>query len=147
MLLKDQERSILSGSFEELKSLMMPRVLTDFQVKESDIFQRVLLAARKVNHNEALYILLKSPSYLYRCITEQKMKFSIKDFFSKCDEIRRKLWIWLHLLKKCFIENFFFCAVSVSLLVLHIINHYVYARSHLSIFGNHIFIYMVEIID
>ena len=147
MLLKDQERSILSGSFEGLKSLMMPRVLTDFQVKESDIFQRVLLAARKVNHNEALYILLKSPSYLYRCITEQKMKFSIKDFFSKCDEIRRKLWIWLHLLKKCFIENFFFCAVSVSLLVLHIINHYVYARRHLSIFGNHIFIYMVEIID
>ena len=111
MLLKDQERSILSGSFEGLKSLMMPRVLTDFQVKESDIFQRVLLAARKVNHNEALYILLKSPSYLYRCITEQKMKFSIKDFFSKCDEIRRKLWIWLHLRKKSSMENFILCAV------------------------------------
>ena len=26
-------------------------------------------------------------------ITAQKMKFSIKDFFSKCDKIRRKLWI------------------------------------------------------
>ena len=141
MLLKDQERSILSGSFEGLKSLMMPRVLTDFQVKESDIFQRVLLAARKVNHNEALYILLKSPSYLYRCITEQKMKFSIKDFFSKCDEIRRKLWIWLHLLKKSFIENFIFCTVPVSFLVLHILRSFdVYARSHLSIFGNHILI-------
>ena len=25
--------------------------------------------------------------------TAQKMKFSIKDFFSKCDQIRRKLWI------------------------------------------------------
>ena len=25
--------------------------------------------------------------------TTQKMKFSIKDFFSKCDQIRRKLWI------------------------------------------------------
>ena len=25
-------------------------------------------------------------------ITAQKMKFSIKDFFSKCDQIRRKLY-------------------------------------------------------
>ena len=30
----------------------------------------------------------------------QKMKFSIKDFFSKCDQIRRKLRIWSNLLKK-----------------------------------------------
>ena len=29
-----------------------------------------------------------------------KMKFSIKDFFSKCDQICRKLQIWSHLLKK-----------------------------------------------
>ena len=28
--------------------------------------------------------------------TAQKMKFSIKDFFSKCDQIRRKLRIWSH---------------------------------------------------
>ena len=28
------------------------------------------------------------------------MKFSIKDFFSKCDQIRRNLRIWSHLLKK-----------------------------------------------
>ena len=32
--------------------------------------------------------------------TAQKMKFSIKDLFSKCDQIRRKLQIWSHLLKK-----------------------------------------------
>ena len=32
--------------------------------------------------------------------TAQKMKFSIKDFFSKCDQIRRKLRMWSHLLKK-----------------------------------------------
>ena len=31
-------------------------------------------------------------------ITAQKMKFFIKDFFSKCDQICRKLWIWSHLL-------------------------------------------------
>ena len=43
--------------------------------------------------------------------TAQKMKFSIKDFFSKCDQIRRKLRIWSHLLKKSQMENFIFCAV------------------------------------
>ena len=44
-------------------------------------------------------------------ITAQKMKFSIKDFFSKCDQIRSFLRIWLHLLKKSLIENLIFCAV------------------------------------
>ena len=43
--------------------------------------------------------------------TAQKMKFSIKDFFSKCDQIRSFLRIWSHLLKKSLIENFF-CAVG-----------------------------------
>ena len=41
----------------------------------------------------------------------QKMKFSIKYFFSKCDQVRSFLRIWLHLLKKSFMENFIFCAV------------------------------------
>ena len=45
-------------------------------------------------------------------VTAQKLKFSIKYFFSKCDQIRRKLRIWSHLLKKSFIENFnFLCSV------------------------------------
>ena len=40
----------------------------------------------------------------------KKLMFSIKDFFSKCDQIRRKLCVWSHLLKKSFMENFIFCA-------------------------------------
>ena len=40
------------------------------------------------------------------------MKFSIKDFFSECDQIRRKLRIWSYLVKKSLMENFVFCAVS-----------------------------------
>ena len=40
------------------------------------------------------------------------MKFSIKDFFSKCDQIRTILRIWSHLLKKSLMENFIYCAVS-----------------------------------
>ena len=39
------------------------------------------------------------------------MKFSIKDYFSKCDQSRRFLRIWLHLLKKSLMENFIFCVV------------------------------------
>ena len=43
--------------------------------------------------------------------TAEKMKFFIKDFFSKCDQIRSFLWIWSHLLNNSLIENFIFCAV------------------------------------
>ena len=43
----------------------------------------------------------------YRVNSVQKIKFSIKDFFSKCDHIRWKLRIWSHLPKKHLIENFF----------------------------------------
>ena len=43
--------------------------------------------------------------------TAQKMKFSIKDFFSKCDQIRSFLWIRSRLLKKSLMENLIFCAV------------------------------------
>ena len=43
------------------------------------------------------------------------MKFSIKGFFSKCDQIRSFLRIWSHLLKKSLIENFILCAVKKSI--------------------------------
>ena len=36
----------------------------------------------------------------------QKMKFSIKDLFSKCDRISRKPRIWSHLLRKSLMKNF-----------------------------------------
>ena len=47
---------------------------------------------------------------VHACYTAQKMKFSIKDFFSKYDQIRRKLRYLSHLLKKSLMENFIFCA-------------------------------------
>ena len=40
------------------------------------------------------------------------MKFSIKDFLSKCNQIHSFLPIWSHLLKKAFMENLIFCAVN-----------------------------------
>ena len=39
------------------------------------------------------------------------MKFSIKDFFSICDQIRWKQRIWLHSLKKSLMENLIFYVV------------------------------------
>ena len=42
------------------------------------------------------------------------MEFFIKDFLSKCDQIRRKLQIWSHLLKKSLMENFVFYAVQTE---------------------------------
>ena len=43
--------------------------------------------------------------------TVQKMKFFVKDFFSKCGQIHRELRIWSDLLKKSLMQNFIFCAV------------------------------------
>ena len=42
------------------------------------------------------------------------MKFFIKDFVCKCDQIRRILGISSHLLKKSLMENFIFCAVNTN---------------------------------
>ena len=49
---------------------------------------------------------------VWKCPLQKKMKFSIKDFFSKCDQICRKLRIWSRLPKKSLMENFISCAVS-----------------------------------
>ena len=66
-------------------------------------------------HSKKKYFLIKvcvkfaqnSNNLIY---TAQKMKF-IKDFFSKCDQIRSFLRSWWHFLKKSSMENFIFCAL------------------------------------
>ena len=55
----------------------------------------------------------KKKAFVRFSITAQKNKFSFKNFFSKSDQIRRKLWIWSNLLNKSLMENFIFCAVYV----------------------------------
>ena len=49
-----------------------------------------------------------SSFWIYLKLTAQKMKFSIKGFFSKCDQIRSFLPTWSHSLKKSLMENFIF---------------------------------------
>ena len=58
-----------------------------------------------------LYLTKRFGTIFVVTFSAQKMKFSIKDFFGKCDEIRRKLQIWSHLLKESLMENFILCAM------------------------------------
>ena len=46
------------------------------------------------------------------------MKFPIKGFFSKGDQIRSFLRIWSHFLKESLIENFTFCAGRIMTLII-----------------------------
>ena len=46
--------------------------------------------------------------WLSLLFTAQKMKFSLKFCFSKCEQIRRKLWTCSHLLKKFLTESHIF---------------------------------------
>ena len=50
--------------------------------------------------------------------TAQNMKLSIKDFFSKCDQIRSFLRIWTHLLKKSLTGNFIFLYSDASVILI-----------------------------
>ena len=59
--------------------------------------------------------MLKKP-YKNGLITAQKINFSAKDFFTKCEEILIKLRIWSHLLRKFFMEIFIFYGVLCMLL-------------------------------
>ena len=64
----------------------------------------------------------------------QKMKFSITDFFSKREQIRRKMRIWSNSLKKSLTENFIFCPVNSPVIedisVLPQYNHHPYNQDH-----------------
>ena len=51
--------------------------------------------------------------YLKLNYTAKKIKISIKDFSTKCDQIRSFLRVWSHSLGKSLMENFIFCAVFV----------------------------------
>ena len=80
----------------------------------SSLPSKSLIPAIKIVHScyqNRSSLLLKTGKRSSETFTAQKMKFSIKDFFSRCDQIRGFLRIWSHLLKKSSIENILFCAV------------------------------------
>ena len=65
----------------------------------------------QLSNDPKRWITLKKEMGYPRIGNTQKMKFSITDFFTKCDQIRTFPRIWSHLLKKSVMENFLFCAV------------------------------------
>ena len=77
----------------------------------------VIRCLHELENSKALFIPYFSfPSHWILLIlsghyTALKMRFSIKDFFSKCDQIRNFLQIWSNLLEKSLMEKFIFCAV------------------------------------
>ena len=48
-----------------------------------------------------------TPSPKLGC-TENKMKFSVKNFFSKFEHIHGKLWLYSHILRKSLTKNVIF---------------------------------------
>ena len=69
---------------------------------------------RSIVATEKFYI---NPFMFIWTTTAHKMKFSIKDFFSKCDQILSFPQIWSHLRKNSVMENYIFCAVKKKLLL------------------------------
>ena len=57
---------------------------------------------------------IDSVNQILRKKEKRTKNFSIKDFFSKCDQIRNFLRIWSHLLKKTLMENFIFLCSGKS---------------------------------
>ena len=56
-----------------------------------------------------LFLCTDTYDYCQHSVTDtvniaQKVKFSATDFFSKCDQICRELWIWSHLLSSFFAQ-------------------------------------------
>ena len=83
------------------------------------LLKAIILSDKTKNHSREICRKRKK-ELCSQCIflknTAQEMKFFIKDFFSKYDEICSFLQIWSHLLKKSLMENFIFCAVKLKYL-------------------------------
>ena len=75
------------------------------QVKRSVLKYCLRLRRGYSKLTRILLVSLRNDGCVIAVIPHKKMKFSIKDFFSKCDQIPRKLWIWSHLLKQALMEN------------------------------------------
>ena len=70
---------------------------------------------KQVRWNFAVALMKKRSLNPWSEITAQKNEVPIRDSFSKCDQIHRKLRIWSYLLKNFLMENFIFCAVDPSI--------------------------------
>ena len=65
-------------------------------------------------------ILNRIKNFAKNHFTAQKPQLSVKDFFSKCDQIC-SFTVWSHLLKKYLMGNFIFCAVIKMIIKKHLL--------------------------
>ena len=91
----------------ELKKFKVQTILV-LHYKETNDFKIFHSSAKLLDIDEAFKSMHQS-IMVKNCT---KMKFSIMEFFSKCNQIHNFLLIWQHLLKKSLMENFSFCAVK-----------------------------------
>ena len=96
----------LSSSHPELR-IMKPSGLQGHDSNTVSVDKHVNSCLSTNVHQFAQLIFLMSHHCMSRYMSSQgilhaaqKRKFSMKDFFSKCDQIRSFLRIWSHLLKK-----------------------------------------------
>ena len=93
-----------------------------------------------------LLLLLTLSLLLLRPFTAQKMKFFIKDVFSKCHQSRSFLRIWSHLLKKALMENCNFCAVIRPIVIIIIIAAIINLFHIISLFIVYAILYVVSLL-
>ena len=105
--------SIFTRSLTFFKFLKFTNLTILFAPNPSPLISEVIERLLNSHYFLRLDFSKKALSLIFEC-TAQKMTFSIKNFFSKCDQIRRKLRIWSHSLKKSIMENFIFCTVVSS---------------------------------
>ena len=107
--------SFTSVSIVEFKQVIYSLVRQWYEMgwKFYDLRWKLFLDSSKLGLHSTIRfeISFKLFNRFYLITTAQKMKFSITEFFSKCDQIHEKLRIWSHLLKKSVMENLIFCAV------------------------------------
>ena len=93
----------LKGLINELKKFKVQTILV-LHYKETNDCKIFHSSAKLLDIDEAFKSMHQS-IMVKNCT---KMKFSIMEFFSKCNQIRSFLLIWQHLLKKSLMENFVF---------------------------------------
>ena len=64
----------------------------------------------------------------------KKSSFLLRICFRKCDQIRKELRIWSHLLKKSVMENFIFCVVVLVIWFLHFNLNLIKRTNEISLF-------------
>ena len=105
-----------SINYEYQKYIPVKHSSEPYQTCKMELFIKTIKFTKRLNlMNSSLRLITE---ILYDFLTFHpnhwtKIKLSIKDFFSKCDQIRSFLQIWSHLLKKSVMENFIFCAVII----------------------------------